>query len=206
MTTALETLLQRARAGEEPARGELYERYVAAVRARVRHGKRRRNWFWLEEEEDVVQEVFARFFSALDEGKYAHRDEDGLLGFLTRTGFFVIMELKGKLRAKEKLGVSPERIAALDLREVGRTLPMQLAERDCLARLYAAIEDLPAARAEVLKGWLYGSSVADLATRMGRSANAVSGLKFQGLKQLRSRLTDSGFLEECGEVFGLRHG
>lgn len=202
----LAMLIQRARAGEQTARAALYEQFAGHVLRRVRYGRRRRNWFWLDDEDDVLQEVFARFFSALDQGQYAHRDEDGLRGFLTRTGFFVIMDLKNKLRQQEKLGWDAAALERVDLRAFGRSLPDDLAARECLARLYAEIEDLPQARSRVLKGWLFGQSIAELARQMGRSANAVSGLKFQGIKQLRERFEETSFLADCGAYFGLEAG
>ncbi len=203
MVEPLAELVQRARAGAAEARTELYERFADHVLRRIRYGARRRNWFWLDDEDDIVQEVFARFFAALDRGQYAHRDEDGLLGYLTRTCFFAIMDLKNKLRQQEKLGWDAAALESLDMRAFGRSLPDELAVKECLSRLYAEIEDLPEARARVLKGWLFGQSIADLAGQMGRSANAVSGLKFQALKQLRERFEATSFLADCGAFFGL---
>ena len=38
----------------------------------------------------------------------------------------------------------------------------------------------------------------------GRSASSVSGLKFNAGVELRKKLSEVGFLDQCAELFGLR--
>src|SRR2546423_10169395 len=67
----LAALIQRVRAKDGSAEADLHGRYRRFVERRLAEGRARRNWFWLEELDDAVQEVFIHFFQAIRDGKVA---------------------------------------------------------------------------------------------------------------------------------------
>jgi len=73
----LAQLVQKARAGNPDAEAALHARYQRFVERRLAQTRDRRNWFWLTELEDAVQETFIHFFAALREGKFVFEARRG---------------------------------------------------------------------------------------------------------------------------------
>ncbi|MEZ0230095.1 MAG: hypothetical protein ACAI25_15840, partial [Planctomycetota bacterium] len=74
----LAALIKRVRAKDGSAESELHGRYRRFVERRLAEARERRNWFWLEELDDAVQEVFIHFFQAVREGKFAFEGAERL--------------------------------------------------------------------------------------------------------------------------------
>ena len=86
----------------------------------------------------------------------------------------------------------------------GIDLPsLQEAMRECLEMLGQAVAELKESRREVVERTLLGQKVREICAATGKSPASVSGLKFNAFVQLRKRLTALGFMEKCGELFGL---
>lgn len=202
----LAELVERARAEDSEAEGAIYERMRPFVARRLREARARRNWFWLNDLDDAVNRVFAQFFLALRAGKFSYRDATGLEGFLLRTGFFVVMNLKDKARDSRWLSLHDEEEGGLrfDVADFARTAPEDLDHRECLKILGAAVAALNENRRDVIERTLLGQPVRQICEETGRSGSSVSGLKFNALKELRQRLVEQGFLERCGDVLGLK--
>jgi len=202
----LTELVERARAEDSEAEGAIYERMRPFVARRLREARARRNWFWLNDLDDVVNRVFAQFFLALRAGKFSYRDPTGLEGFLLRTGFFVVMNLKDKARDSRWLSLHDEEEGGLrfDVADFARTAPEDLDHRECLKILGAAVAALNENRRDVIERTLLGQPVRQICEETGRTGSSVSGLKFNALKELRQRLVEQGFLERCGDVLGLQ--
>lgn len=200
----IESLVARARGGEEEAQGALFTRYEPFVRRRLAEARRARNWFWLTDLDDAVQETFAQFFGALRGEKFRYEGEGRLEGFLVRTAWFVSMNLKDKHRGGElSLFDAEEGGLAFDLPAWAEAVYDGLERRDCLRLLAAAVAELNPSRREVVERTLLGQPVRQICAATGKTPASVSGLKFNALVELRRRLAERGFLERCGELFGL---
>ena len=64
----LAELVKRVRARDSTAETALHARFRRFVEHRLKDARLRRNWFWLDDQEDAVQEVFIHFFAALRAG------------------------------------------------------------------------------------------------------------------------------------------
>ncbi|MEZ6184854.1 MAG: sigma-70 family RNA polymerase sigma factor [Planctomycetota bacterium] len=201
-------LVARAQGGDPRAEEAIHEQLRPFLTRRLREARARRNWFWLTDLDDAVNRVFAQFFLALRAGKFEFRDPTGLEGFLLRTGFFVIMNLKDKARDARWLSLHDPEEGGLrfDVADFARSAPEDLDHRECLKMLAAAVAALNTNRRDVIERTLLGQSVRQICEETGRSGSSVSGLKFNALKDLQARLVEQGFLERCGELLGLGEG
>lgn len=149
--------------------------------------------------------MFAQFFQALRGGKFSFEGESRLQGFLLRTAFFVAMDRKDRARRHEAISLYDPDEGGLrfDVADFADAVYDQLDRQRCLKLLAGAIQGLNENRREVLERTLAGEKVRDICAATGRSASSVSGLKFNALVELRKILADSGFLEQCGPLFGL---
>ncbi len=200
----LSELVARACEDDAPAQAALFERYRGFVHRRLAASRRRRNWFWLDDLDDAVQETFMQFFAALREGKFRYESERRLEGFLVRTAWFVSMNLKDKHRGAEVSLYDPDEGGLrFDLPAWADAVFDRLERRDCLRMLASAVAELNPNRREVVERTLLGQRVRDICAATGRTSASVSGLKFNALVELRERLAAQGFVERCGELFGL---
>lgn len=198
-------LLAAFEQGDAEAGSLLLERFRPFVAGRLRRAAQARNWFWLDDPDDATQEVLVRFCEAVRDGRFQYRDEHQLRGFLVRTAFFVAMKRKdaaaGEQSAGDLLAGGEETVRAFDPREFADSAFDTLGRRECLRELYAAVERLQAARSEVLRYVLLGLKPREIAPLMGRSANAVSVLKFHAIEDLRAELEAGEFMNNCGQYF-----
>ncbi len=203
-------LVKRVRAKDAAAEGELFGRYRRFVERRLSEARSRRNWFWLEELDDAVQEVFIQFFQSVRDGKFVFEGEDRLEGFLVRTCWFVAMNAKDKAPKARSVSLfrtedDEEGGLILDLPSFARGASERLHGRDCAELLYKTIGELVESRREVILRTLQGEKVRDIVRATGKTAAAVSGLKFNAMKELREKLEANGFARDCGAE-ALAHG
>ena len=199
--------IARAKEQDPRAEEELYAGFRGFVKRRLQGTALRRNWFWLRDIDEAVQEVFVHFFRALRAGKFTFMGRQHTEGFLVRTAFFVAMNQKDK---------APERTVSLhdpeegglrfDMADFAEALYDQVDRQACLRLLAAALAELNLNRREVLERTLLGQKVRQICAETGRSPASVSGLKFNALRDLRHKLVEAGFLSQCGELFGLGAG
>ncbi len=199
----LAALVKRVRAKDASAESELHGRYRRFVERRLAEARERRNWFWLEDLDDAVQEVFIHFYQAVREGKFAFEGEERLEGFLVRTCWFVAMNAKDKVPKARRVSLfatddDEEGGLILDLPSFARSASEHLHGRDCAERLYKTIQELGEARREVLLRTLQGEKVRDIVRATGKTAAAISGLKFNAMKELKEKLEANGFVKDCG--------
>jgi RNA polymerase sigma factor (sigma-70 family) len=199
----LAALIKRVRAKDASAEAEVHARFRRFVERRLAEARSRRNWFWLEELDDAVQEVFIHFFQAVRDGKFVFEGEDRLEGFLVRTCWFVAMNAKDKVpRARTvslfKAADDEEGGLILDLPAFAKGASERLHGRECAELLYKTIAELGEARREVLLRTLQGEKVRDIVKATGKTASSVSGLKFNAMKELREKLEANGFVRDCG--------
>jgi RNA polymerase sigma factor (sigma-70 family) len=205
--TADAHLLRAVQAGDPDAWSELLERYRPFVLGRLRHTAKARNWFWLDDLDDLAQEVLVRFYEAVRDGRFVYRDESALRGFLVRTAFFAVMARKDEAALERPLSdLLPDEerralAARFDLGAFADAAFDTLGRRQCLEELYRAIDSLAPARAEVLRLTLLGYKPREMAPLLDRSANAVSVLKFHALEDLQAALEAGDWLRNCGRYF-----
>lgn len=206
MSDELADLVERARGRDPEAEAALYARYQRFVRRRLAETRSRRNWFWLTDLDSAVQDVFTQFFTALRGEKFSYEGERRLEGFLLRTGFFVAMNLKDKAREEQAISLFDHEEGGLrfDVESFAEGVYDQLDRQRCLKLLAQAVASLNENRREVMERTLLGQKVREICAATGRSASSVSGLKFNAGVELRKKLTEVGFLEQCSELFGLR--
>lgn len=196
-----------ARAGDRDAEAErtLYDRYRRFVHRRLEGARRKRNWFWLTDVDEAAQEVFSQFFIALREGKFTFEGERRLEGFLVRTAWFVAMNLKDRATREKAVSLFDDEDGGLrfDVAAFGSAVYEQLDRKECLEMLGKAVSELKESRREVVERTLLGQKVREICAATGKTPSSVSGLKFNAFVQLRERLTELGFVERCGALFGL---
>lgn len=135
---------------------------------------------------DVVQEALARALRSFGE---LVGDESDLLRWLRGIAEHVILEAarRGRRDAWAPLGPEPARDDPSPSRNLRR--------QERFERLRAALERLPAEHREAISlSRLHGLKLKDIASRLGKSPNAVAHLISRGLKQLREELGDTASL------------
>ena len=195
---ATETMTNNPPPGEEgrPCLEEIRDK----VSQRLSNAKYRRRWFWIEDEESVVQEVLLRFADHERSGKFVWRDEDSLWAYLMRTMFFVVMELKDK-GGLDTVPLDEKRDFRLS--RFRHNLSDDFARNDCLQRLYDTIDSLKESYRQLLELTLAGLKTGAIAEIVEKSPSRVAVTKFRALQSLRTALTKSEWLEECGDEFSL---
>lgn len=197
----LAALVKKVRARDPAAEAALHGRYRRFVERRLAEARERRNWFWLDDQEDAVQETFVSFFAAVRDGRFAFEGESRLKGFLVRTAWFVAMNAKDKAPKTRtvSLSVGPDDEAnTIDVPSFVASASDRLARRECTERLYAAIQSLADSRRDVVLRTLAGEKVREIVKATGKTAAAISGLKFNAFKELKVKLEENGFVRDCG--------
>lgn len=201
-------LIERVRLRQPEAEAELHGRLRPFVLRRLEEARARRNWFWLTDAEGVVQDVFTQFFQVVREGRFAFEGQRRLEGFLLRTAFFAAMNTKDRVarHQAQSLFDPQEGELRLDLPAYTEAAWEAGERRECLELFTRAVGTLNENRRDVIERTLLGQKVREICAATGRSPASVSGLKFNALVELREKLVELGFLDRCGELFGLLGG
>ena len=173
---------------------------------RVRRTARLRNWFWISEPEDLVQEAFALFNQRLVEGRFRYQSEPQLKAYLVNAAFFVAMRAKRSARLQTRpLDDGPGGAPASDLPAVDWVAAAWAASDRyrCLELLVGTLKGLIPARRQVLELTLLGLKPLSIAARLGKTAGAISCLKFHALADLKRALDETRFREDCGDTLEL---
>lgn len=176
---------------------------------RVRRTARVRNWFWVSEPEDLVQEAFALFNQRLIEGRFRFQSEPQLKAYLVNAAFFVAMKQKRTARLQTRsIDDAREGRVSSDLPAVDWVAAAWAASDRyrCLELLVATLKGLIPARRQVLELTLLGLKPLSIAERLGKTAGAVSCLKFHALADLKRALDETRFREDCGDTLELPGG
>lgn len=185
--------------GNEQAKEELCRRYYDRVLAvvRMRLGAKLRSKL---ESTDIVQETFLRILSGLD--RFEYRSEGGLMHWLTKNVERSICD-QAEHFAAAKRGAGREKLLGAvpgmdsvcgpisDL-AIAETPSGIVAERELLARIEAAVENLAPEQREALLLVRYeGMSLSEAAEMMQKSPDAVRMLVARAIVQLGRLLTSS---------------
>jgi RNA polymerase sigma factor (sigma-70 family) len=169
---------------------------VKFLKGRVTKIVRKNNWFWVKDVDDVVQESLLSFIKANDKGLYIYQGDAKLRGFLVKTAVFYMMSLQKKeIRNREyNYVVSDEDSTPLVEVAIAPTNESS-DERDAF---FLALEKLNPRRKEVIMKILDGLKVRDICRETGATPAAVSGLKFNAIKDLKQILKHRGFTVRGG--------
>ena len=206
---ALRDLIPRLAKGDAEAWTAFDLAYRAWLTGRVRHAARVRNWFWITEQEDLVQEAFALFNQRLVEKRFRYQSEPQLKVFLIRAAFFVAMRWKRSARILTRpLEAREGERAISDLPATDWVAAAWEASdrRRCLELLVGSLSTLIPARRQVLELSLVGLKPSSIAERMGKTAGAISCLKFHALADLKRALDATKFRDECADTLEIQGG
>lgn len=179
------------------------------IAGRVRRAARVRNWFWLTDAEDLVQDALALFHRRVVEKTFRYQSDPQLKAYLVRAAFFMAMRQKRAAKLETR---------SLDAREAdrpGADLPAidwvaaaweASDRRRCLELLAGSLATLIPARRQVLEMTLVGFKPALIAERLGKTSGAVSCLKFHALADLKRALDATRFREDCAETLEIGGG
>ena len=170
---------------------------------RLRNAKERRNWFWIDDEEGVVQEVLLRFSNNENQGRFQWRSEEELFAYLQRTTFFVVMEAKDKRGIRK---VDFEDARAFSFSSFKKSISDHLSKHECLSRLYESIDSLKESYRRIIELTLAGMKTGAIAKALDKPPRQVAVKKFRALRSLGKSLEKSAWIEDCGEEFALQKG
>jgi RNA polymerase sigma factor (sigma-70 family) len=164
-------LVQRCRAGEERAWGELVERfssYVYAIASRFVRGEDR--------VQDVYQEVFMRVYTRLD----SLRDDEALRPWIAQlTRRAAIDRLRADAR-EQPAGEAAETVSVPELNDIESALTVR-----------RALEELPPPFGEVLRRFfIEDESYRTIGAALGLPSGTVASRISRGLSLLRAVLED----------------
>lgn len=181
-------LVERFRAGDESAFGQLFAAYRPrlAVLIRYKLGEHLRERV---EVDDVMQEVFLA--AAKDIGGFTYRSPGSFMSWLSRIADHLIAdEARSQARQKRRAELvrfrsvgNPEGPEPADLTTPSRILIENENVRNLLARLDALPPDY---REAILLAKVQGLSTTEMAAQMGRSREAVAVLLHRALQRLRA--------------------
>jgi RNA polymerase sigma-70 factor (ECF subfamily) len=200
MSSAAATLLQRAREGEELARGELLEsyRHYLELLARIEIGRRLQTKV---DAGDLVQETFLEAHRNF--GLFRGREEGEFIAWLRGILATRISNLVRHFVGTQGRDVRRERDLGIDLDQSSRALdrglvalqssPSQQVARHELRVMFAnTLSRLPDEYREVIVLRHFEElPFAEVAARMNRSVDSVQKLWVRGLAQLRQLVEES---------------
>jgi RNA polymerase sigma-70 factor (ECF subfamily) len=195
-----ERLLDRARAGERDALGQLLELYhgYLVLLARVQVSRRLQGKI---DAADIVQETFLKAYRHF--AQFRGTTEPELLAWLRQVLANTIANLVRHYHGTQRRNLGLERQLAAELGGSSQALDQALlarqstpsqraARREQAVLLAEALERLPDDyREAVILRHLEGLSFPEVARRMGRTVDSVKKLWARGLGQLRDRLDQS---------------
>ncbi len=176
-------LVNKAKAGDRVAYGQLVERYADRLRRLVVS----RIGVGLEgvlESEDAMQEILHRALKAIRSFEY--RSEDSFLHWL---GGIAENLIRNTARAKDR---APKMDQILEIPSKSTSPSMKLRREERFERLQKALADLPEDYRQVIRlSRIEGLKTKDIAERMGRSPDAVKQLVVRALKKLKDSFGDT---------------
>lgn len=151
----------------------------------------KKNWFWVDDVDDVIQNTVIIFIDAFNRGVYTFQGEDKLIGFLIKTAVF-------NMKAAQKTSIKNiEHSYVISDEDDTPLIDVALDEPDPLAEkkkyLARAVNQLNPRRREVMQMLLDGYKVKDICDATGSTPAAVSGLKFNAIRDLRKSMESMGF-------------
>lgn len=201
---AHEMMMQLA-LGEDSAWTEFDRTWRPWLATRVQRAARVRNWFWITDPEDLVQEALALFGQRVREGRFRFQSEPQLKAYLIKAAFFVAMRQKRVARLQTRPLEEPSGQARTDLPAVDWVAAAwEASDRyRCLQLVVATLARLNTARRQVLELTLLGLKPMSIAERMGKTPGAISCLKFHALADLKRELEATDFSRDCGDTLEL---
>jgi RNA polymerase sigma-70 factor, ECF subfamily len=177
------SLVERAREGDRDAFDTLGRacrgKIEAFIVSRIRPQFRRRI-----EAEELVQETLARAFESLD--RFHGADQDAFDAWITGIARNVL------LKAFEKLGAAQPLKLERDVTADGPSPSKVLLRDERFDRLQQAVETLSGDHQQVIRlARIEGLPLDEVASRMGRSHDAVKKLLWRALKELRKAFGDT---------------
>ena len=175
--TSEHTLLERARAYDEDALGELYDQYAPLIYAYLY-----RRVHDAQLAEDLTSEVFVRVLQAIQSGQFWHTS---FRGWLYRIAHNLVVDHYRKQPPVPMLALDEQLVAAQD--DPDSALTEQLSHQ----RLLAAISQLTSDQQQVLV-LRFGEQLTarEVAEVMGKSVGAVEALQHRALAALRRILKE----------------
>ena len=176
-------LIQKAKKGDRVALGQLFDGCRQRLRAVLMDlmGERLKREAGVE---DVLQETFTRACEAID--RFEWRNEDSFLRWLSVIARNVILETAK--REKMALGPLPE----LEPSGGGLSQSRQLRRQERFHRLQEAMKRLsPVHRQVILLARIEKLPLKEVASRLGRSHEAVRQLLRRALQQLKQSFGDT---------------
>lgn len=189
---------------DDPHAWEAFDRtWRPWLAGRVGRVARARNWFWVTDPEDLVQEALVLFGQRVREGRFRFQSEPQLKAYLLKAAFFVAMRWKRAARLQTRpLDTTPDHPAPRDLPAIDWVAAAwEASDRyRCLEMLVATLAGLGTQRRQVLELTLLGLKPWMIAERMGKTPGAVSCLKFHALADLKRALEGTRFIQDCADT------
>ena len=182
-------LVERFRAGDEAAFGQIFAAYRPRLAVLIRY-KLSEHLRERVEVDDILQEVF--FAASKDIGSFTYRSPGSFMSWLSRIADHLIADearsaARQKRRAVElvrfRSASNPEGPEPADPTTPSRILMQNEGVENLLARLDALPPDY---RQAILLAKVEGLSSAEMAIRMSRSREAVAVLLHRALQRLRT--------------------
>lgn len=137
--------------------------------------------------EELRQEVRLRLWRAIGDGD---RIRALAATYLYRTASSSAMDLIRRRRSAGKIPLdAPESLQLLDS---GPSAHDELERAELTAHVDVIIGTIPASRREVVRLYLAGHRVCEIAARFGWTETRVRNLVFRGVAEVRARLRDAG--------------
>jgi len=181
--TSTFTLVQEAKRGDRKALGRLFDHFEPRLKAVLRDllGDRLKRETAID---DLLQETYTRACESID--RFEWRDEDSFLRWLSVIARNVVLE--AARREKMSPGTLPEQ----DPCASGLSPTRKLQRQERFDRLQEAIKCLrPDHRQVILLARLEKLPLKEVASRMGRSHDAVRQLLRRALQELKQNFGDT---------------
>jgi RNA polymerase sigma-70 factor (ECF subfamily) len=176
------TVVERARAGDAAAFGEIYDRYVGIVYRYVRYRVGDEGLA-----EDLTSETFLRALRRIGSFQWQGRDVGAWLVTIARN--LLADHFKS---ARYRLEISTQDLLAAGDRPADGPEPQVLDRLDTAALLDAVKRLGPEQQECIALRFLEGLSVTETAQAMGRNEGAVKALQYRAVRNL-ARLLPDGF-------------
>jgi RNA polymerase sigma-70 factor (ECF subfamily) len=186
--TSTFTLLEQARAGDEAALSQAFEKYRRRLTVLV-HFKLIPGARAFAEVEDLVQEVCLRAFRDLDH--FSYKSPGSFLRWLSSIADHAIVDhvryRNRECRAGEEVPLRSQRNPQGPEPADTKTPSRLLANKEAVERLLARLDLLPEDyRQAIVMAKIEGLSTGEMAERLGKSREAVALLVYRAVKRFRA--------------------